>query len=289
MKAKLRANAKINLSLEIIGKRPDGYHNLSMIMQSIDIYDKIEIELTADKAINLTTNKSFGDIKDNIAYKAAAAFFAYTGVNMGCNINLTKNIPSEAGLAGGSTDAAGVILGLDKLTGANLSKDNLIALATSLGADVSFCLFGGTMKAEGTGNLLEKLPFIEMDLLIVKPDKGVSTKDLFKSLDRADYSSGEYTKKLSELIKNGVNKGIEEYMVNKMYSKSLKFAPEMETIIFEMENKFNCDRALMSGAGSTIFAIFSDKEERQNAYDYFSKKYKHVYKTKTCDKSVIFY
>lgn len=286
MKISLKARAKINLSLEIIEKRPDSYHNLAMIMQSIDIYDKIDLELNDSKQITLQTNISFGEEKDNIAYKAAELFLRHTSSDKGCAITLQKGIPSEAGLAGGSTDAAAVLAGLNKLTCQNLKNDELIALATKLGADVPFCLFGGTMHASGIGDILVPLPFLELDLLIVKPDQNVSTKELFSSLDKTDYSTGETTERLKHAIQSGQLRDIEKLMVNRMYRKSLQMAPDMENIISKLETGFKCQKALMSGSGSTVFAIFDDKAERERAYAYFIQKYRHVYKTKTCKESI---
>lgn len=285
MGIRLTANAKINLSIEIIGKRQDGYHDLSMIMQSIDIYDKIEIETNQTQKINLDTSISFGAPKDNIAYKAAAAFFESTNLSLGCDIKLQKYIPAEAGLAGGSTDAAAVLIGLNRLTGSTLTDNQLISLATRLGADVPFCLFGGTMLAEGIGNILTPLPFADLKLLIVKPKQSVSTKDLFRVLEQSDYSSGAHTERLAQAIRNGTT-DLGPLMVNKMYPKSLLFAPDMQNIVQTLEMQFRCEKALMSGSGSTIFAIFKEDDTLDSAYDYFSKQYKQVYKTRTAEKSI---
>lgn len=285
MKISLRAYAKINLSIEIIGKRKDGYHDLSMIMQSIEIYDKITIERNQTKKINLETNKPFGRVEENLAYKAAKLFFEVMELDQGCNIYLEKNIPSEAGLAGGSTDAAAILLGLNHLIGNPLTDQQLLVMASKLGADVPFCLFGGTMKAEGIGNILTPLPFVAMNLLIVKPEQNISTRDLFETLEQADYSSGESTQKLAQAIQNGCS-NLAPLMINKMYPKSLVFAPDMENIIHSLEKDFECQRAMMSGSGSTIFAIFEEERMLDLAYNNFKNKYKDVYKTKTSDRSI---
>lgn len=288
MELKLRARAKINLSIEIIKKREDGYHDLSMIMQSIDLYDTIKVVLNDKKTIDFNTNQPFGKAHENIAYKAAELFFKRMNLDQGCEIYLEKKIPAEAGLAGGSTDAAAVLLALDKLTDTRLSKETLIQMANELGADVPFCLFGGTMLAQGTGNILEELPFVEKDLLIIKPDQSVSTRDLFKSLDQDDFSSGDQTLALAQAIREGETEGLGNLMVNRMYKKSLMLAPEMGKIIDQLENQLNCERALMSGAGSTIFSFFKSEEDLDQAYQFFENKYKHVYKTKTCRESIRF-
>lgn len=285
MKISLRAYAKINLSIEIIGKRKDGYHDLSMIMQSIEIYDKITIERNQTKKINLETNKPFGRVEENLAYKAAKLFFEVMELDQGCNIYLEKNIPSEAGLAGGSTDAAAILLGLNHLIGNPLTDQQLLVMASKLGADVPFCLFGGTMKAEGIGNILTPLPFVAMNLLIVKPEQNISTRDLFETLEQADYSSGESTQKLAQAIQNGCS-NLAPLMINKIYPKSLVFAPDMENIIHSLEKDFECQRAMMSGSGSTIFAIFEEERMLDLAYNNFKNKYKDVYKTKTSDRSI---
>lgn len=295
MKIKLKARAKINLSLEVIGKRLDGYHDLSMIMQSIDIYDKIELQQNSSGAITLEGN--YGDIplEKNLAFKAAKAFFEYTNSNMGCDIKLEKQIPMEAGLAGGSTDAAGVILGLDKLSHTNLSNQQLIEIGSSVGADVPFCIFGGTMLAEGIGDRLTRLENLSLNLLVAKPSNNVSTKELFSILGKEDYSSGETTLGLAKIIQSQNLQAMNKHMVNGMYNKSLRFAPQMKDIILQLEKQEGCLKAMMSGSGSTVFGIFETVTQRDCAMDNLQnldiKQNKDllVYGTKTASESITFY
>lgn len=289
MSIELCARAKINLSLEVLGKRETGYHDLLSIMQSIDIYDKIYIEKSNSSGIVFETNMKNIFPEHNLAYKAAERFLEETKETSGCFIRLQKNIPTEAGMAGGSTDAAGVLRGLNKLFGFPLSREELIRLSKTLGADVPFCLFGGTAKAEGIGERLTNLPYQELNLLIVKPGSNISTKEVFSAIKASDFTSGENTNHAVDAILENDRETLYKNMVNGMYRKSLLFAPEMESIIATAEKVFGSKKAMMSGSGSTVFAIFEDEKKLKKAYEYFLGKYEQVYNTKSYHESISFY
>lgn len=281
---KILTRAKVNLSLEILGKLPSGYHNLRMIMQSVDIYDKISINLKEKGIIFECDNEQI--LSDNLAEKAARKFFEITGIRYGCEIYLEKKIPMGAGMAGGSVNAAGVLLALNRLCDYPLDKEELLSLGLSLGADVPFCMIGGTALAEGIGEKLTELPFLELDLLVVKPEKSISTKEVFAIIEKSDYSDGKKTAELKKSIVSSNNQAIFLNMVNGMYNKSLKFVPEMKNIIEELENKLACQKAMMSGSGSTVFGIFDNREDLKKAFDFYKNKYSQVYITKTANESV---
>ena len=171
-----RSNAKINLTLDVTGRREDGYHNVLMIMQSVSLFDLIITDKT-DESVSISTNLYFLPTNEkNIAYKAAKLFFEHTGIKGGCKIMIHKNIPVAAGLAGGSGNAAAVLISLNKLYNTSLSEDELCALGIQLGADVPYCIKGGTMLASGIGDILTPLPTLpQCTVLMVKPQINIST------------------------------------------------------------------------------------------------------------------
>ena len=181
---KIKAYAKINIALDVVGKREDGYHLLKMIMQTVDLYDVIEIT-KIDSDIKLICNKPYVPIDErNLAYKAAKLFKETYNIEDGVSINLIKNIPVSAGMAGGSTDAAGVLKVMNRIFNINASDEELRALGLKLGADVPYCINGGTALCEGIGEKITQLkPFNDKIVVIVKPPFGVSTKEVYKDFD----------------------------------------------------------------------------------------------------------
>lgn len=280
------ARAKINLSLEVNGKRDDGYHLLSMVMQSIELHDKIVIKRNNTKCITISSNsKSIPCDEKNIAYKAAALFNEVAGLEYGYDIFIQKNIPSGAGMGGGSADAAGVLIGLNKLNDNIFSENKLMQMGLKLGADVPFCIVGGTKLAQGIGEKFTELRPLTLKLLIVKPDKGISTADAFRKLKLEFIKHNPCTDKLINAINENDNYAIYKYMDNALYDFSLELAPEMENIIIDLE-KLGSQKAMMTGSGSTVFGIFENENELEAAYEYFSKLYKDVYITKTTKNAI---
>lgn len=265
MKIKVKAFAKINLMLDIVATRTDGYHDLFMIMQSIGIYDTITVTETKSKKITITCN--IDDIpldEHNIAYKAADAFFKAVKIkNKGINIDIVKRIPHAAGLAGGSADGAGVLVALNKLCGAGLTDDELCDIGVKIGADVPFCIKGGTLLAQGIGDALNKVkPLRKCYILIAKPDCGVNTAYAYKQFDECG--------KVHTPDKFG--------MLCAMQGRDLAdISSRMENVFeqfiavdnkVEIKNIMRENGALgvcMSGSGPTVFGIFDDKEKAVNA------------------------
>lgn len=285
---KLKANAKINLSLDVQGKREDGYHLLSMVMQSIELADNITLKINETGEIQIYSNISYLPTgRKNIAYKAAEIFLEEIKSVDGVEIYIEKHIPMGGGMAGGSTDAAGVLVGLNKLYNKPLPVSKLLELGLSLGADVPFCILGGTRFVQGIGEKLEKLDFANLTLLIIKPKKSISTKEAFGKLDLNNIQNRPDNIKLMEGIKENNKSKIYESMDNSLYQRGLELVPEMQNIIEKLELGFKCKKAMMTGSGSTVFGIFEDNESLQIAYKYFKFRYKNTFITKTAEKSII--
>lgn len=265
MEIKVKAFAKINLMLDIVATRTDGYHDLFMIMQSIGIYDTITVSQTKSKKITITCN--IDDIpldEHNIAYKAADAFFKAVKIkNKGINIDIVKRIPHAAGLAGGSADGAGVLVALNKLCGTGLTDDELCEIGVKIGADVPFCIKGGTLLAQGIGDVLNKVkPLRKCHILIAKPDCGVNTGYAYKQFDACG--------KVHTPDKFG--------MLCAMQGRDLADISSRMENVFEqfiaVDNKVEIKNIMrengslgvcMSGSGPTVFGIFDDKEKAMQA------------------------
>lgn len=267
MSVKVKAYAKINLMLDIISTRKDGYHDLFMIMQSINLYDTVTISETKSKKITITCN--IDDIpldEKNIAYKAADAFFKANKIkNKGINIDIVKRIPHQAGLAGGSADGAAVLVALNELLGTNLSDDELCDIGVKIGADVPFCIKGGTLLAQGIGDVLHKVkPLRKCFILIAKPDYGVNTGKAYALFD----SNG----KIHTPDKFGMLCAMQNRDLNEICAK-------MENVFeqfIEVPNKVDIKEVMrnndalgvcMSGSGPTVFGIFDEKEKAEKAGD----------------------
>jgi 4-diphosphocytidyl-2-C-methyl-D-erythritol kinase len=260
MKVKINAYAKINLLLDIVATRTDGYHDLFMIMQSVGVYDTVTVEDTNDGKITISCN--IDDIpldEKNIAHKAAKAFFDSNSIkNKGIHIDIVKRIPHAAGLAGGSADGAGVIVALNKLYNTNLSDDALCAIGAKIGADVPFCITGGTLLAQGIGDVLNKVkPLRKCHIVLAKPDFGVNTGFAYKQFD------------VSGKVHTPDNFG----MLLAMQSRDLNsICAKMENVFeqfIEVPNRIYMKEIMrnngamgvcMSGSGPTIFGIFDNKE-----------------------------
>lgn len=260
-----RACAKLNLYLDITGVLPDGYHSLCSVMQSIDLYDTVSIEL-ADK-ITLSTNKAYIPTDErNTAYKAAKVFFDATGINGGADIRIKKTIPVGAGMAGGSADAAAVLNLLNILYGMPLSGEELSAAALKVGADVPFCLEGGTMLAEGKGEKLTRLPRLpKCFFVVVKPDFSVSTKDAYKMFDEQGGDCPELSGILKAIERQNV-RDICANMGNDLERCIAAGHPQIDEIK-EKLHKLGAVGSMMTGSGSAVFGIFDNMGLAQRAAD----------------------
>ncbi len=276
-RAMARSYAKINLTLDVLGKRPDGYHDVEMIMQTVSLYDMIIVD-KCDEGIEITTNLKFLPINENnIAYKAANEFFNYTKINGGCKIIIHKNIPVAAGLAGGSGNAAAVLCALDKLYNTNLSLDELKEIGVKLGADVPYCITGGTALATGIGEIIAPLPNLpKCCILMVKPPISVSTAAIYNQIDSAEIQNHPETNRMIEAIANGDINEVAKNLSNVMGTVT----ENMHPIIKGIKNKMLKNGALgavMSGSGPTVFGIFPDYETAKKSHDSFYYQFREVY------------
>jgi 4-diphosphocytidyl-2-C-methyl-D-erythritol kinase len=277
------AYAKINIYLDVLGKRPDGYHELSMIMQSVSLRDVIAARRdTGVSGIRVCTNLEYLPSDDrNIAYKAANAFFEKSDIkNPDVLISIEKKIPVAAGLAGGSADAAAALKALNTLYQTNYSIRELSEIGGSVGADVPFCVYGGTMLAGGIGEKLISLPALpDCFILLVKPNFGMSTSRVFKSLDIDKTDRHGDINAAVDAIKRESLKDICSNMFNLLEQVVIREKPEIQKIKTRLDSS-GALGSLMSGSGSTVFGVFDDEKTARKAFNTFKRVYRDTYLTR---------
>ncbi|MCR4718071.1 MAG: 4-(cytidine 5'-diphospho)-2-C-methyl-D-erythritol kinase [Firmicutes bacterium] len=275
-RATAKSYAKINLTLDVLGKLPNGYHEVKMIMQSINLFDLVIVD-KVPHGIHISTNCKFIPRNDkNIAYKAAKLFFEKTAIAGGAKILIHKNIPVSAGLAGGSGNAAAVLCALNILYNMPLG-DEIYDIALSLGADVPYCIDGGTCLAEGIGEKLTQLsPLPQFPVVLVKPPISISTAEIYKKIDLLDTPLHPDTDKALCAIENGDFDTLFKTMKNVMEEVTKKICPEIEEIS-ETMYRLDARVSLMSGSGPTVYGIFEDEYSAKKAYDVLSKKYQQTF------------
>lgn len=262
----INAPAKINLGLDVVRRRADGYHEVKMIMQSVRLFDRLTITRTYNPDIRLSTNLGFLPVgEDNLVYKAAALLKEEFEIKSGLNIHLEKRIPVAAGMAGGSTDAASCLLAMNRLFGLGLSNEILMERAVRLGADVPYCVIKGTALSEGIGEILTPLPPApDCHVLIVKPNFHVSTKFVYSHLKLTDETVHPDIDAIISCIKNDDLHGMCENMENILETVTIPEHPEIEEIKNTML-KHGAIGSLMSGSGPTVFGIFDDLDKAKLA------------------------
>ena len=268
-----KAYAKVNLGLDITGRRDDGYHMVRMIMQSLNIYDELTFEMSDDPEINISpagendNNLSLG--KDNLIYKAAERISQIAGYKGGINITLKKNIPIAAGMAGGSSDCAATLKGVNELLDAGLTEEQLRDIGVKLGADVPYCIMGGTALSEGIGEILTPLPPLPTCIFVVaKPAVSVSTAEAYGGYDRLAEERPDLVHPdidgQVEALKNGDLKGLTDRFLNVLeYVTAEKYSEIRE--LEEMMRNAGALNAMMSGSGPTVFGIFDSEEKALKA------------------------
>lgn len=262
----LKAYAKINLGLDVLGKLPNGYHEVKMIMQTVDICDVLTFEKTEAGIVISTDSGELPTNEDNLIYKAVKLLFDKYGIMEGIRIHLQKNIPIAAGMAGGSSDAAAALKGVNEIFGLGCSVEELKKMGVQIGADVPYCIMGGTALAEGIGERLTALkPMPNCDLLIAKPDINVSTKYVYEHLDAEYNDKHPDIDGMVQAIENGNLEGIVERMGNVLESVTISAHPIISTIKERMR-KLGAAGSMMSGSGPTVFGIFTDGEKAQRAF-----------------------
>lgn len=278
------AAAKINLLLDLTGRFENGYHGIYTVMQSVSIYDKITVTEN-NGGINLSCDKAFlpTDSK-NTAFKAAMLFYEHTGIACGADIHIQKNIPSGAGMAGGSADAAAVIKALDEMYKTNLSERQMCDIGKKVGADVPFCIVGGTALCQNIGELIAPMPtFSGCSIICVKPKHSVSTKsayDEYDALNNVRHPAKE------EAVNAYMNGNLERFfsLSANVFEQAVEVPGRAE--IKSVMRAFNCDFSMMTGSGSVVFGIFFDKVQAERCSGALTKSGREVFIAEPVDRGV---
>ena len=258
---RLKARAKINLGLDVLGKREDGYHEVRMVMQTIGIYDRLILTKIPEEEIRITSNLAFLPVNENnLIYKAIKLLKDEYRFSGGVSVDLNKFIPVAAGMAGGSTDAASTMFGVNRLFGLNLSMGKMMELGVRLGADVPYCVMRGTALAEGIGEKLTRItPVPHMWILIAKPQINVSTRLVYEQLDMGGIQKHPDIDGIIRAIEEQDVVRIAQSMGNVLENVTVPLYPVIETIKQDMLSH-GAINAMMSGSGPTVFGIFPDEQ-----------------------------
>lgn len=262
---KVKGYAKINLGLDVIRRLPNGYHQVKMVMQAIDLWDELTLERSEGGITMTTDSDSLATGESNLVRRAARLMQETFSLKTGLTIHLQKNIPIAAGLAGGSTDAAAVMKGINRLFDLNVPLPKLMELSTAIGADVPFCILGGTALAEGIGERLTPLaPIPFCHILIAKPDISVSTKYVYEHLDSTGIEKHPDLDGMTAAISSGSLPGIISRMENVLETVTIPAHPVIAAIKRRLL-KLGAEGSLMSGSGPTVFGIFTDEAAARHA------------------------
>ncbi len=269
----IKAHAKINLALDIVGRRDDGYHLVRMIMQSLELHDTVSIKKnpSASEVNKITIHTDSDLVEDNehnLGYKAARIMCDRFDIKDDIDINIVKRIPVAAGLAGGSSDAAAVLKGMNELFELGLSTEDLQDIGLKLGADVPYCIVGHTMLSEGIGEVLTPVPskLGAAYILLAKPSRGVSTKEVYQKYDSSEHEIHPDVDAVKEAIESGNLPLLAENLGNVLEDVTIPMVSEIKEIKDKMLD-LGAVGTLMSGSGPTVFGIFDDKDKIDKAVD----------------------
>lgn len=267
-KISINAMAKINLGLDVLRRRENGYHDVKMIMQTVNIYDTLEFVRTQEPGIVVKVDAmELPTDENNLIYKAAKLLFDKCGVTEGVTITLTKRIPIAAGMAGGSTDAAAALVGINQLFGLQLSMQELKEIGVKIGADVPYCIEGGTALSEGIGEILTKLPDApDCFVVVAKPEISVSTKYVYENLHANELKYHPDIDGMVEAIRSGDLDGVCTRMENVLETVTEKKYPVISELKVLLKDA-GAENSLMSGSGPTVFAIFKEEEAAKKALE----------------------
>ena len=285
---RLKARAKINWTLDIVGQREDGYHLMDMLMQPVTLSD--DIILAPAENITLTTGGSplLPADEKHLAYRAAMALKQHTGYPHGAAIHVEKHIPVGAGMGGGSADAAGVLIGLNKLWGLHLPQDKLEAIGLTLGADVPFCLRGGLTRTTGIGEVMEDLPCGKpWPLVVIQPCEGLSTKEIFTAYHEGVVDARPDNAAAAAALANGDAAALSSAMANVMQPVSEARREGIAQAIAALKAQ-GAFAAQMTGSGSAVFGAFAEKSAAMAAYEALRPQWERTYLCSTCTESVAF-
>jgi 4-diphosphocytidyl-2-C-methyl-D-erythritol kinase len=282
---KLYSYAKINLFLNIVSKRQNGYHDIQSVMQTINIRDEIKIKNTGKGIIISCNDETIPVDSMNTAWKAANLIMGKYGLIGGVSIDIKKTIPSGAGLAGGSGNAAAVIIGMNHMFNLQMTDDEMVEIAVKIGADVPYCLVGGTCLAEGIGEELERINDFTWDnILIVKPEISVSTASIYGKVEKHMYNRYD----MEEIVKRISGMEYEEalsFTGNILEDIVEEIHPEIKDIKKEMKS-FNAILSMMTGSGSAVVGFFNNEDDLDRCAEDLKKRYDKIYKTNTVRKGV---
>ena len=267
MELKLKAMAKINLGLDVLRRRDDGYHDLRMVMQTIYLYDRIEIAESNESGIRLVTNVGYLPVnEDNLVCRAARLLMDEFGIEQGLRIRLRKYIPVAAGLAGGSADAAAALVGVNRLFGLKLSREELMKRGVKIGADVPYCVMRGTALAEGSGDVLTRLPNApDLHVVLAKPPIHVSTAFVYKNLRADELKTHPDIDAQVRAIREGDARAMAEQMGNVLETVTIPAYPVIDEIKACMM-RAGAVNAMMSGSGPSVFGLFDEEDRAKAAY-----------------------
>lgn len=264
----LKALAKINLGLDVVRRREDGYHEVRMIMQTIHLYDRLKITKMKTPGIEIHSNLPFLPVNENnLVYKAGKLLMDEFGIREGVRVDLLKRIPVAAGMAGGSSDAAAMLYGMNQLFGLKLSRQALMERGVTIGADVPYCLMRGTALAEGIGEKLKQLPpMVKCPVLIAKPQISVSTKFVYQNLKLDEHTVHPDIDRLIQDIRNKDLQAAVRDMGNVLETVTIPNYPVIAQIKEQMMHS-GAVNSMMSGSGPTVFGLFENEKQAKKAYD----------------------
>ncbi len=281
MQVTVHAPAKINLTLDVVGMRADGYHLLESVMQSVDCYDTLTATATDGELTLDVVGAPPCPVDKNTAYRAAQVFLRQTGINGGAAMTLKKRIPQQAGMGGGSADAAAALIALNALYGTRLSVEELCAMGAQVGADVPFCVLGGTVMVTGIGEGLEPLPNLpDCAIVIAQPANGISTVEAYSALDRTPIERHPDHPTLLAALRRG-DLGGACAAVHNVFEPAT--ALEGVTAIRRRMAAFSPLAAQMTGSGSAVFAVFADSAQAQQCADALAKEFPVAFVCRPCE------
>ena len=272
--------AKLNIALDVLDRRPDGYHNIESVVQTISLHDDVVISKRRDNVISVTTNDpSLPPGSGNLAYRACVMFLEAAGLSAGVNIEISKDIPAQAGLGGGSSNAAATVTGLNELFGNPLKNPKLWEICAALGSDAPLFLVGGTAFVSGRGEIVEPLPDMVLDFVIVKPDIGVPTTWAYSRLE-ADRRLQYASRAVAQAVRLGDNEQVVRGAHNDFWEIVEQAFPEIGAVWADIAGA-GADKALLAGSGSAVLGVFLDAEGCDAAHDRLKVRYPRVFRART--------
>lgn len=277
----IRSYAKLNIALDVLDKRLDGYHDIESVIQPISLHDVMSVTRTSGHAISLeSSNPAVPCDEGNLAYRAAVLFLEASRLDSGININIEKHIPMEAGLGGGSSNAAATLVALNRLFGQPLDKEIIRGLCARLGSDVPLFLIGGTVFASGRGEILEPLPDLPLHFVVIKPDFGISTAWAYKTLSEMQRSRRGFSQNVARATGNDDIKAAIAAMGNDFELVADFGFPEIPEIRRELVEQ-GANRAMLAGSGSAVFGVFIDSDTCNSAYEALKPQYARCFRART--------